>query len=71
MPRDAHQTEFPSVKACKRNIYGAMIKKCGQETDEYNVGTINVDTPPNASSEGLPLVDGFPRYLMAYEELDS
>lgn len=71
MPRDADKSMIPSVYECKRNIYGAMIKTCGQRTGQYNVGTINVDTPPDASSEGLPLSDGYPRYLMAYEKLDS
>ena len=71
MPGDADRSMIPSVYECKKNIYGAMIERCGQRTDQYNVGTINVDTLPDTSSEGLPLIDGYPRYLMAYEELDS
>ena len=71
MPRDVRTSLFPSVDECQRNIYGAMIKKCAQRTGPYNVGTININTPPDPSTEGLPLVDGYPRYLIAYEELDS
>ena len=71
MPGDADKSMLPSVDECQRNIYGAMIETCAQRTGQYNLGTINVDTPPDPSWEGLPLTDGYPRYLMAYEQLDS
>ena len=71
MPGDVDKPLIPSVDECQRNIYGAMVEKCVQRTDQYNVGTINVHISPDPSWEGLPLVDSFPRYLMAYEELDS
>ena len=68
MPQEAPRSRFPSVDGCKERIYQAMLDKC---TQAYNVGTINVLTLPDASGEGLPLRIGYPRYLMAFEELDN
>lgn len=70
MPGDADRSLFPSVDKCQERIYGAMIEKCVQQSVRYNIGTINVEIPPDPYSEGLPLVGGYPRYLMAYKQLD-
>ncbi len=71
MPREAPRFLFPSVNECKRQIYGAMIDKCTQTMDQYNLGTINVEIPPDTAGEGSPLQSGYPRYLMASKELDE
>ena len=71
MPGDADVSLYPSVDECEESIYGAMIRTCAQNSGQYNIGTINVDTPPDPNFEGLPLVHGHPRYLMAHEELDE
>ena len=72
MPEAARGTSLiPSENECKKQIYGPIIDKCTQTMGQYNLGTINVDIPPNTSWQGTPLRSGYPRYLMASEELDE
>ena len=71
IPADADVSLYPSVYECQEKIYGAMIRTCVHNSGQYNIGTINVNTPPDPNFEGSPLVHGHPRYLMAYEELDE
>ena len=71
MPADADVSLYPSVDECQERIYGAMIRTCVHNSGQYNIATINVDTIPDPNFEGLPLVHGHPRYLMAYKELDE
>ena len=71
MPSEAPSSEFPSRDECKEQIYKAIIDRCTQRTGGWNVGTINVFTPPDPSDEGLPLLFSYPRYLVAFKELDK
>ena len=71
MPEVAPRSLIPSVKECEEQIYGAMIEKCTRMTHRYNLGTINVFTPPDPHETGLPIAFGLPRYLVASKELDD
>ena len=59
---------IPSVEECKRDIYGLIIERCGFKS-HYNVGSINVAQLPKEDRPGLPMTEGYLRYVMAPERL--
>lgn len=59
---------FPSTEECERDIYGLIIERCGFSS-QYNVGSINVAQLPKGWEPGLPMTEGFARYIMAPERL--
>ncbi len=71
MPDDIPRSHFPSTDECEEQIYEAIIDRCTHARGRYNVGTMNVITPPTPGGEGLPFKSAYPRYLIAFEELDS
>lgn len=59
---------LPSKEECERDIYGLIIERCAFRS-QFNVGSINVESLPKHPSPGLPMTDGYPRYIMAPEPL--
>ena len=62
--------ELPSKDECSKDIYGLIIERCGLRS-QYNAGSINVEQLPSFHDPGLPMTEGYPRYVMAPERLGS
>lgn len=59
-----HPEKLPSKDECERDIYGVIIERCAFRS-QYNVGSINVEQLPQGRQRGLPMTEGYPRYIMA------
>ena len=70
-PSEAPRSQIPWKEECEQQIYGRIVESCTQNVQEYNGGTINVDFCPNPDGPGRALLHGYPRYLMAPNELDK
>ena len=68
-PAQAPRSQIPARDECQQQIYGRIIDKCGI-LEQCNGGTINVFTGPTPHGPGEALTYGYPRYLMAPNELD-
>ena len=66
VPIEARPWMFPSLEECHSLIFKHILYVCGQT---FNVGTMNIDMLPHASTPGTAILDGYPRYLMASETL--
>lgn len=69
-PAQAPRSQFPATHECQQQIYGLIVDRCGSYS-RYNGGTINVYTMPTPGNPGEALTHGYPRYLMAPNELDQ
>lgn len=70
VPAQAPKSQFPAKDECQQQIYGRIVDRCGLYS-QYNGGTINVYTMPTPGDPGEALTHGYPRYLMAPNELDQ
>ena len=59
---------LPSTEECEKDIYGLIIERCGFRS-QYNVGSINVAQLPKEDQPGLPMTEGYLRYVMAPERI--
>lgn len=68
LPRGAGPDTIPSMEECETDIYVSMIERCAFSS-QFNVGSINVERLPERPHPGLPMTEGYPRYVMAPERL--
>ena len=69
VPSQASPWIIPSRDECESNIFGNILRLCGQDRQAENVGTINVATLPSRDGPGNASEADFPRYLVAAKRL--
>ena len=68
MPRG--RGNIPTMQECEVQIFGHLVQQCVQPA-LWNLGTINVFTPPTPSNPGSAFLWSYPRYLVSPKQLDT
>ncbi len=62
---------IPTRQECVSQVYGSLVQKCVVESHSWNLGKINVLTPPYPRGAGSAFFQDRPRYLVSPRQLDT
>ena len=69
VPMAVHRRDIPTNEECQVQIYEYLVHKC-VPWPHYNLGTINVLSPPLPHDSGEAFLPHYPRYLVSPKQLD-
>ena len=69
VPMQVLRANVPTLQECEEQIFGHLVQQCVQPA-LWNLGTINVFSPPTPSNPGSAFLWSYPRYLVSPKQLD-
>ena len=70
VPMAAEPASIPTKQECEAQVYGYMVKEC-VSSHIWDLGTINVFSPPTPGDSGSAFLQDYPRYLVSSKQLDT